>query len=167
VFQDRLWVGDPRLGAFAVRVDGTRAGVAPIHGEVVVPVSPGQHTVRIGQWWYRSPNVTVTVPDSSVVRLRADIPTEVPLLRRWMRFMFRPSTALSLTPIDTAVATTTEAASKSGRRVLLRLAWIDLAGFLLLDAGITERVVVLTVLGAAFVLLGVGLAVRFAITTRR
>lgn len=97
VFQDRKWFGDPRLGTFVVIVDGRREGVAPVRGQVVVRVKPGVHRVRVRQWWYRSPELELTVPDGATVRLRADIPKQIGVGKRIARFIFKPSHSLTLT----------------------------------------------------------------------
>ena len=98
VFQDRKWVGDLRLGAFTVAIDGVRTGVARVQGEVSAQVSPGRHTVRIRQWWYRSPSVDVDVPEGQTVRMRADVDMSVGRARRVGRMLLRPSRSLTLTP---------------------------------------------------------------------
>lgn len=103
VFQDRRWFLDPRLGAVAVFVDGHREGVAPVDGELVVRVAPGEHVVRIrAWWWYRSPVVAVTVADGQGLRLRADVPQELGMLARFTRCLFSPWRCLTLTPIGAA-----------------------------------------------------------------
>lgn len=98
VFQDRDWaITDPRLGAFVVSVDGNRpSGVAPVRGETSVEVPPGRHTVRIRQWWYRSPQVEVNIGPGQVVRLRADIDRSVGVIRRMGRMLVRPFRSLTL-----------------------------------------------------------------------
>jgi hypothetical protein len=100
VFQDRMWFGDPRLGAFVVYVDGKRAGVAPVQGQLTVAVTPGVHRVRVRQWWYRSPLVEVAVAEREVVRLRADIPRSTAFPARMARFTFTPSKCFVLSPAD-------------------------------------------------------------------
>ena len=97
VFQDRSWFGDRRLGAFVLTVDGKRAGVVRVQGSLTVDVQPGQHVLRVRQWWYRSRAVRVDVQAAETVRLKAGVDRSVGFLRRWVRFMFKPSTALSLT----------------------------------------------------------------------
>jgi hypothetical protein len=100
VFQDRPWVGNPRLGAFVVVLDGHRVGTVAIHDNLVISVSPGEHAVRIRQWWFRSSPLTVKVEQSSVLHLRADIPRSLGLFARFARFLFSPSTALVLDQIE-------------------------------------------------------------------
>ena len=94
VYQDREWhIADPRLGAFVVVVDGKRIGAAPVHGEITTSVELGSHSVRIRQWWFRSPTVVVEAHEGEHVRLRADIDKSVGVLRR----MFK-SSSLVLRP---------------------------------------------------------------------
>lgn len=100
VFQDRQWFAAPRMGAFVVQVDHRRAGVAPVNGELVVPVAPGVHTVRVRQGRFRSPPVEVTVAEGAVVRLHADIPLHLGLLARMVLFLRAPSRCLLLTPTE-------------------------------------------------------------------
>ena len=96
VFQDRSWFGDPRLGAFVLSIDGRRAGVVRVQDSLTVSLQPGQHALRIRQWWYRSPAVSLDVSAAQQVRLRADIDRTMGGFRRWLRFMFTPWKALVL-----------------------------------------------------------------------
>jgi hypothetical protein len=96
VFQDRTWFGNPQMGAFRVFLDGRAMGVAPVLGQVELPVSPGRHVVRIGQMWFRSPAVVLDVAPGSTTRLRANIPIDLPLLPRLARFLVSPSHCLVL-----------------------------------------------------------------------
>ncbi len=91
-----MWAGDPRLGAFVVSVDGNRIGVAPVQGESSSEVSAGRHTVRIRQWWFRSPSVQVDVASGQVVRLRADNDRSVGVPRRMGRMFVHPFRSLTL-----------------------------------------------------------------------
>ena len=96
VFQDRKWFGDPRLGAFVVYIDGKRAGVARVSGHMTSQVASGRHSVRIRQWWYRSPSFEVNVVGDENVRLRADIPRSIGFARGMARAILRPSSLLVL-----------------------------------------------------------------------
>jgi hypothetical protein len=96
VLQDRQWVGDPRLGGFNVSVNGRRVGKAPVQGRLVVPVSPGPNTVRIRQWWFRSPPVTLDIASDATVRLRGDIPRSMGFSARMFKFLISPGSALVL-----------------------------------------------------------------------
>jgi hypothetical protein len=96
VFQERDWFGDPRLGAFTVSVDRKQVGRVAVNGSSTFPVSAGTHTVRIRQWWYRSPSITLNVPSGADARLRADVPRSLSFLRRMGRFLFAPSACLVL-----------------------------------------------------------------------
>lgn len=94
VFQDRQWAGDPRLGTFTVYLDGRRAGIVRPLSKLQVDVEPGPHALRIRQWWYRSPAITVDVQGGEVLRLKADVPKG----RQGLRLLFHPSASLVLAP---------------------------------------------------------------------
>jgi hypothetical protein len=53
-------------------------------------------TVRIRQWWYKSPSVEVTIVADEKVRLRGDIPRSMRLLRGMARFILHPTSSLVL-----------------------------------------------------------------------
>lgn len=91
------WVGSAGLGAFVVYVDGKRAGVATLGGQLRVHVDSGQHNVRVRLWWwYRSPMVRLTVGPGETRRLRADIPRQQMVLARIVRGILDPFHSLSL-----------------------------------------------------------------------
>jgi hypothetical protein len=100
VFQDRTWFGDPRMGAFTVYLDGAKAGVAPVHGEIELRIAPGSHTIRVGQSWFRSPPIPLDLASGGSVRLKADIPRDIPLLPRLARFAVKPRRCLVLAESD-------------------------------------------------------------------
>jgi hypothetical protein len=100
VFQDREWFGDPRLAAFNVTVDGHGKGKARLKSELVVPLPSGTHTVRIRQWWYRSPPLSIELPAGATLRLKADIASSRPLLSRFAKMVFQPGTSLVLERSD-------------------------------------------------------------------
>jgi hypothetical protein len=92
----RTWFGDQRLGAFRLSLDGQRVGVV-MPGEIFdLTVTPGPHTLRIRQWWYRSPPLAVEVDPSEVVLLDADVDRSVGAFRRFLILLFKPSRALTL-----------------------------------------------------------------------
>jgi hypothetical protein len=140
VFQDRTWMADPKLGAFTVYVDGRRVGVAPVLGELVVPINPGPHRVRIRQWWFRSPAVEVVVETGAAVRLRGDIPMSVGVFGRMGRFLFAPSSALVLDPLGQPLGsserTQAEATMATARKGLLWEGIISMVGLVLLATGL-------------------------------
>jgi hypothetical protein len=92
------WVLDPRWGCFHVRLDGHKAGLAPLHESLTTSVMPGAHNVRVRLWWYRSRDVEVTARPGETVELVADIRRERPVLKRIAELMFRPGSSLSLKP---------------------------------------------------------------------
>jgi hypothetical protein len=98
VFQERSWFGDPRLGAFVLSIDGKRAGVVRLQDSLTVAIQPGPHTFRIRQWWYQSPAVNLDVSLDHSMRLKADIDRSLSAFRLWLRFLFTPWKALTLTP---------------------------------------------------------------------
>lgn len=139
VFQDRTWFGDPKLGAFAVYVDGCRVGVAPVLGEVVVPTGPGPHTVRVRQWWLASPPVDVVVEPGTSVRLRCDIPRSEGAFVRMGKAVLSPRHSLALdlmgeyeSALESAQSQATMARGRSG---LLWQAGSSIVGLVLLLAG--------------------------------
>jgi len=96
VFQDRKWLGNPRLGSFVVYIDRKRAGVAAVGGELASGVAKGRDEVRIRQWWYRSQTIEVTIEGDEVLRLRGDIPRSMGFMRRMVQATFRRSSPLVL-----------------------------------------------------------------------
>jgi hypothetical protein len=92
----RDWFGDQRLGTFTVSVDRRNVGKLPPVGRIDVPCEAGSHVVRIGQWWYRSPPLSVAALSGQTIFLKADR-SRVPLLRRLAIFAFTPWRALVLT----------------------------------------------------------------------
>jgi len=93
VFQDRDWYGDPRWAVFTVSVDRKRVGTVPLHDRVVVPVTSGEHTVRIRQWWYRSPPLTVEVEPGATLMLRGSVNRSSAGV---VKMLFRPWSSLML-----------------------------------------------------------------------
>jgi hypothetical protein len=93
VFQDRQWAGDPRLGTFTVYVDGVRAGIVRPLDKLTISLAGGVHSIRIRQWWYRSPTVTVDIQEEGQrFRFRADAPKG----RAGLRLLFLPLSSLIL-----------------------------------------------------------------------
>jgi hypothetical protein len=92
----RKWLGDQRLGAFHVALDGKKAGVAFPGERLDVACAAGPHTVRIRQWWYRSQPVPVDVKAGEEVCLVADAPRDGNVMVRMAKLIFRPSRSLTL-----------------------------------------------------------------------
>ncbi len=102
VVNDYQWIGNPRLGAFSVYVDGRLAGIAPLGEDLNVQVDPGRHTVRVRGWWYLSPRTQVDVKPGETARFSADIPQGKPFWRRMGRAIFDPFHSLSLKRVGSA-----------------------------------------------------------------
>jgi hypothetical protein len=167
VFQDRYWFGDPRLAAFTVSVDGKKVGRAALNSSLRVPVSPGRHTVRIRQWWFRSSRITVEVSSGSNVKLKADAPTG---FAGMVKLMFRPSTALMLESSDIqpnrADANTRLRASQRARKSLLLEATLGLIGCVLILSGLKTGPA-LIVVGLVVLIGGTALGVRGVLSAKR
>ena len=95
VFQDRSWFGDPKLAVFSVYVDKKRVGKVPLQSSVRFPVAPGQHRLRVRQWYYGSRPVEVTVAAGETLRYRADVPRGEGV-RGAVRMAFNPAHCLVL-----------------------------------------------------------------------
>lgn len=93
----RQWVGDPRLGAFTVTLDGGKVGRLPVIGELDLACQPGEHLIRVRQGWFTSPSTGVVVADGDTAVVAADILRTGGFLRRWATFMFTPWRALTVT----------------------------------------------------------------------
>ena len=97
VFQDRHWAGARWLGSFRVTIDRRPAGTVPVSSELTMEVTSGRHSVRVRQWWYRSPSLDIDVPGGGTIRLRADIARTAGAVQRMARMILRPSHSLTLT----------------------------------------------------------------------
>jgi len=170
VFQDRNWSGDPRLAAFTVSVDGKKVGQATLGSSLRVPVSPGSHTVRIRQWWYRSPRITVEVSSGSNVKLKADAPTDRGAFAGMVKLIFRPSTALVLESSDVepdqADANRRLRAALRMRKSLLLDAMLGLIGCVLIVIGLKTRPV-LIIVGLVVFIGGTAVGIRGALSAKR
>lgn len=169
VFQDRAWFGGPKRGCFVVYVDGNRVGVAPVMGEIASTVTPGTHSVRIRQWWYRSPRVKVDVGTDAVVRLRADGPSALGLLRRMARMLLSPSTSLVLTlatPLAPETRIEVEHSIRRARTGLVVQAILGIAGSALAIVGFSIGPAVV-VLGVVVFLVGTALGVTSVLKAHR
>jgi hypothetical protein len=92
--------GDQILAA-STQTSGTSitapAGYAPLSCSLDVSVNPGSHEVRVRLWgWLRSKPLTVKVDPGATVRIEADIPRSVPVVRRLLRAYLRPRSFLEL-----------------------------------------------------------------------
>lgn len=114
VVNDFAWLGNPRFGVFTVAIDGRRLGRAPLDEELRCSVAPGSHTVRVRQWHYKSPRLTVEVLPGAPTVLRANKPAG-PVWKAMLRLAFRPFHALSVEP-DTADVGSAARAHRARRR---------------------------------------------------
>jgi len=136
VVNDYRWIGDPRLGAVSVYVDGRQAGVAPLRGRLDLDVPSGRHQVRVRHRWYLSPRVIVEVRPGAVSVVRADKP-DGSVGRAMLRLALHPLTAWSLVvdhtgmPVPASVAFT---ATDERRSKLLRVYGFVMLGVFLLIA---------------------------------
>jgi hypothetical protein len=171
VFQDREWFGDPRLGAFTMSVDSKRVGKVILHGECACQVVPGVHSVRIRQWWYRSPVVNVNVASGMTTRLRGDIPLSLSFLKRMAKFALSPSSCLVLEPAGVTTDQTRVSASRrvseQGRRAALGNTVASIVGFVIVLIGAIKTAPVLIVLGLLLVVGGTALALRRILSARK
>ena len=105
-------------------VDSKRVGKVILHGECACQVVPGVHSVRIRQWWYRSPVVNVNVASGMTTRLRGDIPLSLSFLKRMAKFALSPSSCLVLEPAgvttDQTRVSCRRRVSEQGRRARAR-----------------------------------------------
>ena len=101
VWTNRNWHANPRLGELIVYLDGRNVGHLPRPGRLLVPCDSGDHTLRIRQWWYLSPQLPLTLSDGEQVTIEADFACRDSLSSRFFRFMFVPWRAWSLNAPDT------------------------------------------------------------------
>ena len=156
------------MGAFTVYVDGARAGIAPVQGQLELKVRPGPHSVRIGQSLaraleFRSPQLTLNMAPASVTWLRADIPRELPLLRRFAKFALSPRSCLVLQESVAHVANPVRvqqslAASDTAKRGLAAQGLVGTIGLVLLFVGLKVGVA-LAAVGAGLFLAGTVLGI--------
>lgn len=170
VFQDRTWFGDPRMGAFIVFLDGARVGVAPVQGQLELHVSPGLHSLRIGQSWFRSPRVNFDLGPGCHARFKADIPREVGLLPRFAKFAVAPRRCLVLQE-STVVASPSRVerslmASDTARRGLALQGLVGTVGLALLLVGLKVSPAV-AIVGAVIFLIGTAVGVAGMFRAKR
>jgi hypothetical protein len=92
------WVGNPRLGQFAVYVDGHRVGTARLSESIEILATAGTHVLRVRLWWFLSPRLTVSLVADETLKVDADIDIQIPAGRRMLRLAYKPFQSLSLTP---------------------------------------------------------------------
>jgi hypothetical protein len=96
----RRWFGDQRMGSFAVSVDGVKVGNLGPAGILERRVPAGSHTVRIGQWWYRSKTEDVEVHSNQSLIVDVVDPRSNNLIKQMGLFMFAPRRSLNFTVTD-------------------------------------------------------------------
>jgi hypothetical protein len=74
-------------------VDGQTVGSIELHGNVEVPVEPGQHTVRIQRGRYSSPARPFDISDGGTANFRCHGANIWP---RWVASLVKPDLAISL-----------------------------------------------------------------------
>src|SRR5581483_5101856 len=97
VYQDRAWFGDPKLAVFNVYLDKKRIGKVPLQSSVRLSVAPGQHRLRIRQWYYGSRPIAVTIEPGETKTFRADVPNKEGV-RGIGRMAFKPTRCLVVQP---------------------------------------------------------------------
>jgi hypothetical protein len=90
------WVGNPGLAGFVVYLDRSRAGVAPLSGELTVQAQPGAHVLRVRLWWFLSAPVRLSLESGQTRRFSADIPRTKLAVARMVRGVVDPCHSLSL-----------------------------------------------------------------------
>ncbi len=98
----RDWFGDQRLGAFHLYLDGKKAGIILPRQSLSVMARPGPHILRIRQWWFLSPVVSIEVAPGEKMRLTADVELKGNLAKRMLTLMTKPSRSLILNPVSDA-----------------------------------------------------------------
>lgn len=91
---------DQAAYAFTVTVDGKFVGTVPPQGSWAFHVTPGNHQVRVGLMWFKSPKLSVMVPAEGQVVLRADVNGKLNSPFLFIRGMFAPFTALRLQQVS-------------------------------------------------------------------
>jgi hypothetical protein len=78
------WWGDPRLGRYRVSIDGVRAGILEVGGTLLIPCSPGSHSIKVSQWAiFGSPPLQIEAAPGETVRLKAYLDKSRSFLRRF------------------------------------------------------------------------------------
>jgi hypothetical protein len=170
VFQDRMWFGNPKQGAFVVNVDGKRAGVAPVNGELVVAVTPGSHQIRVRQWRFRSPAVEITVGGGETVLLSADIPRSLGFAARMALFLTRPSKCLVLARADALPSSIRRAevrsTSEGARKGMALEGVLCFIGAVLVINGLNHKPALIAT-GAVLFVVGTALGIASVVRARR
>jgi hypothetical protein len=177
VYQDRAWFGDPKLAVFNVYLDKKRVGKVPLQSSVRFSVAPGQHRLRIRQWYYGSRPIAVTVAPGETKKFRADVPNKEGV-RGIGRMTLKPTRCLVVQsesssgaelaaspPLPTQRNSTLESQEQVRQTVVIGGA-MALLGFALIVIGLVGPTP-LAVVGAVIVVIGVVWNVRTAMQARR
>lgn len=177
VYQDRAWFGDPKLAVFNVYLDKKRIGKVPLQSSVRLSVAPGQHRLRIRQWYYGSRPMDVTVAPGETKRFRADVPKKEGV-RGIGRMAFKPTRCLVVQPESGSAAdiaasqpVPTQRSSPLEGQEQVRQSMViggamALLGFALIVIGLVGPTP-LAIVGAVTVVIGVVWNVRTMMQARR
>ena len=91
------WILDPRLGRFAVFVDGRKVGDVELGSQADFELPIGTHCIEVGLRWYRSPRQEFEILPGSHTVLDADIDRSLGVGARMARMLLHPRLALVLT----------------------------------------------------------------------
>jgi hypothetical protein len=86
----RRWFGEQQFGAFAISLDGKKAGVLMPEGALTLTCTAGHHSVRARQWWYVTGSIGVDAPSGGLLHLEVDLAHRDSLAKRMLTLMFRP-----------------------------------------------------------------------------
>ena len=94
---DYKWIGDARLGRFAVFADRRKVGLVDVGGSLDLALPCGDHEIQVRLWrWYRSPSVRCTLTEDDHIVLRADIDRAISVPRRMAKMFVSPFRSLRL-----------------------------------------------------------------------
>jgi len=101
VHNDYAWIGDPRLGKFAVFSDGQKIGYAGVGSSLDLPMPSGEHRFQVRfRRWFRSPEVLCSLKRGDHVVLHADLDQTLSLPQRMGKMFVAPRHALTLQTED-------------------------------------------------------------------
>lgn len=158
IFQDRDWFGIARRGAFTVYVDRSRFGSLALKSTIRIALPEGVHRLRIRQFYFMSPTVTINVVRDETLRLKADIP-RIPLLTCVLKMM-RINRALDLSVVEGTreIGTDVVWTKSPSQRGLLMSGLLQLLGFALLVASIAHHSWLLAIPSLILIACGVATA---------
>jgi hypothetical protein len=163
----RDWFGDPRLGTFTVYLDGNNAGKVAPRGRLVLSSTIGEHVVRVRQWWYLSPRLTVDLREGSPLVVEVDVSRRDSFIRRFLTFMFAPWRALSIEISETGDVPAPTSWSAATRARAIWVQTCGIVGALLALIGLDHHSITLEVLGAVIWVASQLVAARQGVTWYR